>query len=437
MAALSQAARMAAHVLSLSRIPVPDPVRRLFEGFWVVPTLMSLIGALLAAGVQYLPAAFVPGIALDALGLMDVGGARAALSAVASGVMSVASIVFSLTFVTLSITAQQLSPRMLDFVLRERAVQMLIGMALATFLFASTALTFGDGREAWRLALAAVISLGMAAMALATVVAFAHRMTLVMRPDEMVALRGAAFVKAVNALALAPHGCVAADAAQAAILRRTLAQARPLRVSGAGYVGAMESAALVDIAARHDARLMIDVRANAFLAPGMIFGRADGLDPDCDRDVIAALLLTDRRTLGAAASYEAQALSEAAIRALSPGINDPATALSCVNRLFEGASAFALNPPAPEAFADRKGVARLVRARFDLRALLADAIAPISYYGDGDPRIAATLIALAGHLREQAPRAADREALAAFAADVRARSGRGRHERAPQGPAGG
>ncbi len=417
--------------LSLPTMPIPGPVRRLFEGFWVVPTLMSIAGALLAAVVKFMPAGFMPDGALDVLGTIGVEGARAAMSAVATGVMSMASIVFSLTFVTLSITAQQLSPRMLDFVLRERAVQLLIGMALATFLFASAALTFGDAGEAWRLALSALVSLAMAAVALGTVVAFAHRMTLVMRPDEMVAQRGAAFVKAVADLSAAPRGCAAADAAQTAILRRTLGQARPLRAPGSGYVGAIGSGALVAIAARHDARLMIDVRANAFLAPGMIFGRADGLDPDHDGDVAAALLLTDRRTLAAPASYEAQALSEAAIRALSPGINDPATALSCINRLFEGASAFTLNPPAPEAFVDDKGVPRVLRARFDLRALLADAIEPISFYGDGDPRIAATLIALAGHLREQAPRAADREALAAFVAAVRARSGRGRQERAP------
>lgn len=403
--------------LLLARL-APDRLRRAFEGFWTVPLLIATAGLGALAAMHFTPRSAIPEPVLAAFGLIEEEGARAVLSTVAGGVMTVATMVFSITFVALSITAQQLSPRMLDFVLRDRAMQVLVGAALATFLFAGGALMFGAARDQWRLALAAPLALGAAAWVLATAVLFVYRMTRIMRPDEMVARRGDAFVKAVRALGAAPGGCLAAPDEGAATLARALAAGRALSVSQGGYVGQIDHGGIVALACARGAVIALDVRPNDYLTPGQAFGRAAGLDATCDADVVALLRLTDRRIPDDGAIYEAQALSEAAMRALSPGINDPATAIACLDRLFEGMILAAAAAPAPVALADESGAPRLLRPSYGVAEMLAQAAAPIAHHGASDPMVRNRLRALTGQLLAAARRTSDIEAARAFAADM-------------------
>ena len=397
---------------------LPDRLRRAFEGFWTVPLLIATVGLGALAALHFTPRGAVPGPLLDALAQIEEDGARAALSTVAGSVMTVATMVFSITFVALSITAQQLSPRMLDFVLRDRAMQGLVGLALATFLFAGGALMFGAARDHWRLAMAAPLALAAAAWVLAAAVLFVYRMTRIMRPDEMVARRGDAFVKAVRALPGAPGGCEAASEDGAAMLARALGAGRALSVTDAGYVGRTDLGGLVALACAHDAVIALDVRPNDYLTPGQAFGRAAGLEADCDPDVAALLQLTDRRVPDDGAIYEARALSEAGMRALSPGINDPATAIACLDRLFEGIILAAAAAPAPVALTDATGAPRLLRPAYGVAEMLAQAAAPIAHHGAGDPMVNDRLRALTAQLLTACRRAPDRAAARAFAAGL-------------------
>jgi uncharacterized membrane protein len=394
---------------------IPGRLRRAFEGFWTTPLMLASLGLVAAAGLDALPApGFAIGAALDAI---PPERADAVLSLVAGAVLTVASIVFSLAFVALSATAGSLSPRMIDFVIRDRAMQFLIGGALGAFLFSGVAILTGAEREAWRQALAAVVSLTWATLVLATVVIFAHRMTRILRPDEMVASRGDAFVAAIRRQIAAPNGCRAADASAASALERAMATARPLRAAHAAYVGAIDHAGLVALAAGHDGAIRIDVLPNDYLPPGAPFGFALALDSEQDQTIEAMLGLTDRREPTGDAIYEAQALSEAALRALSPGINDPATGMACADRLFEGMILCAMGEAPPEALTDEDGRARLLRRRYGVAEMLDAAAAPILHYGREDPAIRRHLARLARALADATRRPGDEAAARRFLSD--------------------
>ena len=103
-----------------------------------------------------------------------------------------------------------------------------------------------------------------------------------------------------------------------------------------------------------------------------------GLEADeIARRVTLYAHLTDRRMIGETAEYEASSLCEAAVRALSPGINDPATARSCANRLFEGLALLVSLPEKPRALSSEDGVPRVLRAPHGLAEFLEHAVAPI------------------------------------------------------------
>jgi uncharacterized membrane protein len=413
----------------LARLPrLPMRLLRLFEGFWTVPLALGAAGLLLAlltgplAGLAGHDAADTVG------GWVGPEGGRAALSAVAGGVMSVAGIVFSLTFVALSITAQQLSPRILDYVLRERVTQVLIGLALATFLFATVSLAASDAANGVRLAFAVPIALLLASATLGSVVIFAHSMTRVMRTETMVARLGEAFSKAISRIVEPPEGTVALRLPEGAriVLEQELDTAPEIRAGEAGHVARIDAAGLVALAEERDFVVAVTVRENDHVLPGMVVARVLGLKAGegQDRRRIAALIeLAERRAPSDGADYEAASLSEAALRALSPGINDPATAISCLNRLAEGIAIVAADGPPPEVLGGAGRVARLIVPPRRASDFALAAILPVAVAGQGDYRVRARIAGILAHLETMAEDEAEARALAALAMRIEAREG--------------
>ena len=407
---------------------VPMGVFRMFEGIWTVPLALALLGIALALAVMPIGRALGYDGMVNGADWIDPEGGRAALSAVASGVMGIAGIVFSLTFVALTITAQQLSPRILDYVVRERVTQVLIGLALATFLFATISLAIGSGGAEWRLRIAVPIALLLASATLATVVVFGHGMTKVMRIEEMVARLGAAFVAEARALAAPPDGCQAVRLPETArhMLEEEMREGREVRATGAGYVARIDCAALLELAAAQDLVIRLAVRENDHILPGISLARvlgAHGEAAEVARAIEAAIDLTDRRMPSGRADYEAAALSEAALRALSPSLNDPATAISCLNRIFEGLAVLAETGSAPEVLGGANRLARLILPSRRIVDFLEGAVLPIAVAAQADYRVRRRILTLLAHLGTLVEDPADRAGIVAFTARVEAAAG--------------
>lgn len=357
---------------------LPAPVLRFFEGFWALPLLITLVGGAGFAALHLLGADRFE--RLDTLaGDLDIEGMRDALSAIAGGVLTVASLVFSLTFVALSITAQQLSPRMLDNVLAMRATQVLLGLTLSTFLFSAAALAIGTSNGVARLVASTPVALLLAFVTLVMVVVFSHAMTRVMRAEDMVSQLGTHYRDALARGLEVPVGCSAAEDAEGRLA--DLAETgTPVAAASTGYVGMVDYQAMLDWAGENDLLVALTVAENDFVLEGSEVARVAGMhdsEDDHARRLTTFLNLTDRRAAGLTATFEAAALSEAALKALSPGINDPATAVSCVNRLFHGFVALTKSDPAPIVLAGEDEVARVRRCVRGVADFIGSAVVPV------------------------------------------------------------
>ena len=412
---------IATRISLILRRLVAVPVLRLFEGFWTVPLALSLVGLALFAGLQLAPEDWLRKVSFGGPPAVDAAGMRTALSVVAGGVITIASLVFSLTFVALSITAQQLSPRILDYVLRDQATQVLLGLALATFLFAASALAVGEARGTIRLALAAPVALGMAALTLGMVVIFSHRMTRVMRAEDMVARLGDQYTGALRSAHRAPEGTAPGGPEDEARLRGLLEGADEVRAASTGYLGMIDFAGLCGWA--EDKGLLVEVLGaeNVFVLEGQPVARVAGLH-EAPEEVAGRLAdhlnLSDRRLPGYDASYEAAALSEAALRALSPGINDPATAMSCANRIFQGLVLMARRDEPPRVLGTPEGEPRVLRPRRGVAEFLRETVMPIAEMAK-DTASRRHLAGLTDQLRAQVSRPHEIEAVEALAEALR------------------
>ena len=365
----------------VTRRLVPARLQYLLETFWLLPLALSLVGILAPFGFQMVDEAHLAFLFGGETPEVDVDGARSTLSVVAGGVITINSLVFSLTFIALTITAQQLSPRVLDYVVEDRTTQILVGLSLSTFLFSAITLSFGITGGEVRLATSALVALLLAAATLAMVVLFSHRMTRILRAEDMVSWLGAAFVDAIRrGPGSIDDEMMVTDPDDEMELEEKLDGGEQILATTTGYLGAVDYPGLLAWAEENNLLVQILLRENAFVLEGQPVARVAGMHGD--RETVAERVthyanLTERRVIGETPEYEGNSLSEVALRALSPGINDPATARSCANRLYQGLVQLAALPERPRALKGSDGIPRVMRARHGIPEFLEDDVAPI------------------------------------------------------------
>jgi uncharacterized membrane protein len=111
---------------------------RLTSSLWLVPALMISSAALLAFGMLHLDTV-APQPWLEKLSwLLRIGpeGARQVLATIAGSMLTVASLVFSMTLVTLQLASSQLGPRLITRFVRDTVNQIVLGTFVATFVYA-------------------------------------------------------------------------------------------------------------------------------------------------------------------------------------------------------------------------------------------------------------------------------------------------------------
>lgn len=313
---------------------VKSVMAALTGSFWFVPLLMALVG--LGLGNLFV---FID--SLDALSYLreqafyprfGPEGARAVLTTIAGGMMTMASLVFSLTFVGLTQLSGQLGPRVLMMFMEDRATQLVLGAFVGVFLFALVVLgevsELDDGFVP-ELAVAAAIVIATGAFGL--VIYFVHHMALAIQADVIAADLGNRFAKAI--------GRVTEKAGQSdiALANRHLADFEgfsgvPVPAPSSGYIRHIAYDQLLHILRDKGLRIVIDLRVDDYVGEAMPMAHVEGPAPDI-KALVKCFTLGARRDVLQEATYEARALIDIALRALSPGINDPNTAVAAIDHM--------------------------------------------------------------------------------------------------------
>ncbi|WP_338608525.1 DUF2254 domain-containing protein [Pelagibacterium nitratireducens] len=344
--------------------------------FWFMPLLMAMAGIALGN-------LFVLIDTIDALSNLreqsfyprfGPEGARAVLTTIAGGMMTMASLVFSLTFVGLTQLSGQLGPRVLIMFMQDRTTQSVLGAFVGVFLFALVVLgevsELEDGFVP-ELAVAATIVIATGAFGL--VIYFVHHMALSIQADVIVADLGKRFAKSVGKVA------ARADASDIASANRRLKEfdgfaGAPVPAPGSGYIRHIAYDQLLHILKDNSLRLEIDLRVDDYVAEGMPMAHVEGPAPDI-RALIKCFTIGPRRDVLQEATYEARALIDIALRALSPGINDPNTAVAAIDHMSGSLLPLVRSDGVPRVLFTSDGRAALKRPELGLAHYL-DLIVP-------------------------------------------------------------
>ena len=398
---------------------------RLRSTYWFVPAVMTAAAAALA----------VAGVAIDRNTAADApwlvwaygggaDGARALLSAVAGSTITVVSLTFSVTIVALTVSAQHFGPRLLSNFMRDTAAQVVLGMFIGTFAFCllvlRTVRAEGDAYAQFIPHLSVTLAVVLAMLSVAALIYYLHHVAASIQVSQ-IALNVTRDLEAAIDRLYPAHAANEPEPAEVPRPERP-PEAGTVCARRSGYVQAIDLDAVVSVAERHGAVVWLRARPGDFVIEG---GPLAGVLPAvADDDGVAdavrgAYVLGADRTAWQDAEFAVQQLVEVALHALSPGINEPFTAITCIDRLGQGLSRLAERrvPAAvlmdgarqPRVVAVPKGFGSLLRAAFD----------PIVLFAGANPAIYSRLLDTLAALGDRARRPADREAIAAQAVAVR------------------
>lgn len=299
------------------------------DSFWFLPALMALGAVMLAEQVVNLDER-IGSKALRGLPWVYGGsadGARSMLAAIAGSVIGVAGTTFSITIAALSLASSQMGPRLLEHFTRDRGNQVTLGTFIATFAYCLLVLrTVRGGDESPFVPhLAVTLGLLLALLSLAVLIYFIAHIAGGINVGHVVRLVADELADTIEAQ-FPERDDRPAPAAPPA----PLAHVGEVRAGGSGYLQALDVSGLLRLAGQHGAVIRLTVRPGQFVFPGMVVAQTA---PAALEQVRAALVTGPRRTSSQDVEFAAQQLVEVAVRALSPGINDPFTAIAVLDHL--------------------------------------------------------------------------------------------------------
>ena len=383
---------------------------RLRSSLWTFPALMSMMAVILAVVSARLDidlAKAMPWWGEWLLYTGDLAGARALLTTVASSMITVAGVAFSITVVALSLASSQFGPRLLVNFMRDRINQIVLGTFVATYLYCLMALRSGGGADAAVPVVSATVALLLAMASLAVLIYFIHHISTSMHAEHVVDEVARDLSSAVDRLVpdLGEESVHENDgqADDEAVECEGVCVASKVD----GYIQAIDEDGIVELAIANDLQLRMRCRAGHFVVAGERLATVVGVEEIDDAlvDRLRRCILIGRRRTGEQdAEYGIHQLVEVALRALSPGINDPFTAIACVDWLGATMTKIGRRRLRSPRRRDDEGTLRLVTDPITFSGLLAAAFDQIRQNAGGHPavsiRILEALHAIACELRD-------------------------------------
>jgi uncharacterized membrane protein len=323
---------------------------RLSSRFWFIPTLLVSGAVALFFFTQYLDQAISADI--PDLPVVFSGGpaaARSVLSAIAGSLITAVTTAFSLTIVTLQLASSNYSPRVLSSFVSDRGVQAVLGTYLATFLYALLVLRIVRDPEGGTGSFTPVISMTVAVVlalvCVALLVYFIAHVVDLIQSSTIVRMAHGDSVQAIEELGDLPASGED-DPEEPASPKdrpelRALLSREPfiLRARRSGYVQALDVEGLARaVAGDGQAGTTVVVEApfgpGAFVAAGLPLVRVwPGRKPISEDGVYGAFSFGKERSFGQDFAFGFRQLSDVALKGVSPGVNDPTTAMQAMDRM--------------------------------------------------------------------------------------------------------
>lgn len=393
------------------------------SSFWFLPSIMTGGAAVLAFAVVAVDRARTDD-SLEALGRWAyTGGAEGAssiLGTIAGSMVTITGVVFSMTLVALSLASSQLGPRLLSNFMRDTTNQVVVGAFVATFVYALLVLrTIRRPDEGAFVPHLAVTLGGLLAIAsVGLLIYFIHHISRSMQADVIVARVGGELIDRIDQLFPEQLGRgatqIAGGRSRAALPEDFDRQATAVLAGGDGYLQSIDADALLKLATDEDVVLRVQRAPGRYVVadlPLVFVWPGERMNERLAERVRSAFVLGGARVPGQDIEFVVNQLVEIALRALSPSLNDPFTAIRCVDRMGSALARLAQRDmPSPYRY-DSEHRLRVVAPAVTFPAMLDAAFSQIRQNARSSAAVTIHLLDTIAVIAEFASRAEDRTAL--------------------------
>ena len=311
--------------------------------YWFLPAIFSLIALVTATFTIWLDRTGWSSFLNDINWLQPArpDGASNMLSVIAGTMIGVASTVFSITIAAVAYASGNYGPRLLTNFMEDRGNQFSLATFIGTFVYAITVLrsvrgedeapsnleSIGSGLPGFVPQFSLLITFGLTLLSVAVLVYFLNHIPASIRINTVLEGIGSRLLKEIQKrfpdsnsgrhVQPTPEGT-------AIVAKRT------------GYIQAIGFESLEQLAKRENGKLKLAVRTGDFVHPDVTiayWADMDVVEDTPDDEVRGAFSLGSMRTPAQDMQFLIDELVEIGLRALSPGINDPFTAVTAVHWL--------------------------------------------------------------------------------------------------------
>jgi len=366
---------------------------------WLIPMIYVAGSVVCGLAVPRLEQAYFPSYTFD----LSVSSAQAYLSATASGMMALTGVVFAMAFVMVQFSAIAYSPRLVLWFARDYALFHSLGAFAATFLYALFTLAWVDRADSETVPLFSCLL--VAVMLIVSMLLFAllvQRLTDLQITSvlQLIGDKGREVIRDMfRELDKVPGGKLISGSKSAADLHLPPITQTVVYAGHPRTIARLNTDALVHQAQRSAAIIeMVSAVGDTLLEGSTVMRVRGAMDELPEKELMQAIRLGTERTFEQDPKYPIRLLVDIAIKALSPAINDPTTAVQALDQIEDLLGRLSRHDLQPGHVQDANGMLRLIVRVPTWEDYLALAFDEIRQFGAGSiqvmRRLRAALVAL-------------------------------------------
>lgn len=259
--------------------------------------------------------------------------------------IAVAATAFSITLVALQLASSHFGPRLLRNFMRDTGNQVVLGTFIATFVYCLLVLRTvrGEDDNVFVPHLSVTFGIVLAIASIGVLIYFIDHASTIIQASHVISEVSVDLDDAIERLFPENIGHNVSQSNQwvGQIPASFDEDACPIRATGSGYLQAIDNEKLMKIACKHKLLLRLKYRPGKFIVQGsalVMVWSGEQVTPKLTAQVKDAFILGKERTEQQDVEFPINQLVEIALRAISPAVNDPFTAIRCIDRLSVGLS---------------------------------------------------------------------------------------------------
>lgn len=379
---------------------------RIKRSIWLYPVLYSLGAIVLAVVVIFLDTDYFFDLAkiIPSLFLTSTEQARSLLSLIAGAFITIMTFTFSTTMVVLTMYSSQFSPRVVENFLANKATMKSFGILISGFIYAIMTLFFLQPGNSADGVISASIGVFYIIIGLVNFIVFIASVGTYIQAGNLI---DRLYERAENDIIdyrnqIKEYRHVS-DEAVAQLKEKAL-----IFSPDSGYIQEIDYRGIYQAARDSQAIVRFDKVPGQFLTERspiavIYFDDETPIEENIIQRIVRSVMVGQTRTETQDFSFSIQKIAEVALKALSPGINDPNTAIHCIRQLGLLIRDLSQIEQGYILMKDEEEMGALYREGYNLNLVLTDVFVPIIHYGHKDILVMREVMKAYRHMLEKAP----------------------------------